>query len=84
MKYKRMVSCTDFKDVLVQEWDLNYSGKSTKLLSLNPILGNDVIDSEEESPSIFEENPTRKKPDREKAEFLTLNRSCLSPLCFHF
>uniref|UniRef100_A0A8C5TQX0 ATPase family AAA domain-containing protein 2 n=1 Tax=Malurus cyaneus samueli TaxID=2593467 RepID=A0A8C5TQX0_9PASS len=26
------------------------------LMSLNPILGNDVVDSEEESPSIFEEN----------------------------
>ncbi|XP_053799661.1 ATPase family AAA domain-containing protein 2 [Vidua macroura] len=37
--------------------------------------GNDVIDSEEESPSIFEENPTHKIPDREKAEFLTLNRN---------
>uniref|UniRef100_A0A8D2N8J6 ATPase family AAA domain-containing protein 2 n=1 Tax=Zonotrichia albicollis TaxID=44394 RepID=A0A8D2N8J6_ZONAL len=48
---------------------------STKLSPLNPILGNDVIDSEEESPSIFEENPTHKVPDREKAEFLTLNRN---------
>ncbi|NXY27316.1 ATAD2 protein, partial [Pomatorhinus ruficollis] len=56
-------------------------GKSTKLLYLNPVLGNDVIDSEEESPSIFEENPTHKMPDREKAEFLTLNRSCLNPRC---
>ncbi|RMC14917.1 hypothetical protein DUI87_07094 [Hirundo rustica rustica] len=37
--------------------------------------GNDVIDSEEESPSIFEENPTHKMPDCEKAEFLTLNRN---------
>ncbi|KFO65847.1 ATPase family AAA domain-containing protein 2, partial [Corvus brachyrhynchos] len=37
--------------------------------------GNDVIDSEEESPSIFEEKPTHKMPDREKAEFLTLNRN---------
>ncbi|KAM7071878.1 ATPase family AAA domain-containing protein 2 isoform 1-T1 [Acridotheres tristis] len=37
--------------------------------------GNDVIESEEESPSIFEENPTQKMPDREKAEFLTLNRN---------
>uniref|UniRef100_A0A8C9MY83 ATPase family AAA domain-containing protein 2 n=1 Tax=Serinus canaria TaxID=9135 RepID=A0A8C9MY83_SERCA len=45
------------------------------LSSLNPILGNYVIDSEEESPSIFEENPTHKVPDREKAEFLTLNRN---------
>uniref|UniRef100_A0A803VW78 ATPase family AAA domain-containing protein 2 n=1 Tax=Ficedula albicollis TaxID=59894 RepID=A0A803VW78_FICAL len=48
---------------------------SAKLSSLNPILGNDVIDSEEESPSIFEENPTQKMPDCEKAEFLTLNRN---------
>uniref|UniRef100_A0A8U7M3A0 ATPase family AAA domain-containing protein 2 n=1 Tax=Corvus moneduloides TaxID=1196302 RepID=A0A8U7M3A0_CORMO len=45
------------------------------LSSLNPVLGNDVIDSEEESPSIFEEKPTHKMPDREKAEFLTLNRN---------
>lgn len=68
----------------MQEWNLNYSGKSTKFSSLNPILGNDVIDSEEESPSIFEENPAHKVPDRGKAEFLTLNRFCLSPLCLHF
>ncbi|NXJ18397.1 ATAD2 protein, partial [Dicrurus megarhynchus] len=52
-----------------------HQGKSTKLSSLNPVLGNDVIDSEEESPSIFEEKPTHKMPDHEKAEFLTLNRS---------
>ncbi|XP_058687202.1 ATPase family AAA domain-containing protein 2 isoform X1 [Poecile atricapillus] len=37
--------------------------------------GNDVIDSEEESPSIFEENSTDEMPDHEKAEFLTLNRN---------
>ncbi|NXC06727.1 ATAD2 protein, partial [Orthonyx spaldingii] len=52
-------------------------GKLTKLSSLNPVLGNDVIDSEEESPSIFEEKATRKMPDREKAEFLTLNSICV-------
>uniref|UniRef100_A0A8C5TPQ0 ATPase family AAA domain-containing protein 2 n=1 Tax=Malurus cyaneus samueli TaxID=2593467 RepID=A0A8C5TPQ0_9PASS len=45
------------------------------LMSLNPILGNDVVDSEEESPSIFEEKPTHKMPDDKKAEFLTLNRN---------
>lgn len=64
-------------------FELFKSMKSSKLSSLNPILGNDVIDSEEESPSIFEENPTQKKPDSEKAEFLTLNRSRLSPLYFY-
>lgn len=37
--------------------------------------GNYVIDSEEESPSIFEEKQTHKVPDREKTEFLTLNRN---------
>ncbi|NWS89319.1 ATAD2 protein, partial [Toxostoma redivivum] len=58
-----------------------HQGNSIKLSSLNPILGNDMIESEEESPSIFEENPTQKMPDREKAEFLTLNRSCLNPRC---
>lgn len=84
MKYRRMAPCTDFEGVLMLEWDLDYSGTSTKLSSLNPILGNDVFDSEEESPSIFEEKQTHKVPDREKAEFLTLNRSYLSPLCLHF
>ncbi|XP_062347452.1 ATPase family AAA domain-containing protein 2 [Cinclus cinclus] len=37
--------------------------------------GNDVIESEEESPSIFEENGNQKMPDRGKAEFLTINRN---------
>ncbi|NWI47025.1 ATAD2 protein, partial [Picathartes gymnocephalus] len=38
-------------------------------LSLNPILGNDGIDSEDDSPSVPE-----KKPDSKKAEFRTFSR----------
>ncbi|KAJ7404013.1 ATPase family AAA domain-containing protein 2 [Willisornis vidua] len=37
--------------------------------------GNDVIDTDEESPSIFEERPTHEVLDREKAEFLTFSRN---------
>ncbi|XP_071409991.1 ATPase family AAA domain-containing protein 2 isoform X2 [Pithys albifrons albifrons] len=37
--------------------------------------GNDVIDTDEESPSIFEERPTHEVPDPEKAEFLTFSRN---------
>ncbi|NXM95206.1 ATAD2 protein, partial [Sylvia borin] len=39
------------------------------LLSLNPILGNDGIDSDDDSPSTSE-----KKPDSKKAEFRTFSR----------
>lgn len=39
------------------------------LLSLNPILGNDGIDSDDDSPSISE-----KKPESKKAEFRTFSR----------
>ncbi|NXY33028.1 ATAD2 protein, partial [Pomatorhinus ruficollis] len=39
------------------------------LLSLNPILGNEGIDSDDDSPSISE-----KKPDNKKAEFRTFSR----------
>ncbi|NXB02933.1 ATAD2 protein, partial [Cnemophilus loriae] len=39
------------------------------LSSLNPILGNDGIDSDDDSPSISE-----KKPDSKKAEFHTFSR----------
>lgn len=39
------------------------------LLSLNPILGNDGIDSDDDSPSVSE-----KKPDSKKAEFRTFSR----------
>ncbi|NWX34082.1 ATAD2 protein, partial [Notiomystis cincta] len=39
------------------------------LLSLNPILGNDGIDSDDDSPSI-----SGKKPDSKKAEFHTFGR----------
>ncbi|NWV58473.1 ATAD2 protein, partial [Daphoenositta chrysoptera] len=44
------------------------------LFSLNPILGNYVIDSDEESPSISEEKPTHKTPYGKKAEFHTFSR----------
>ncbi|NXD89355.1 ATAD2 protein, partial [Chaetorhynchus papuensis] len=44
------------------------------LFSLNPILGNYVIDSDEESPSISEEKPTPKTPDGKKAGFCTFSR----------
>ncbi|NXT64041.1 ATAD2 protein, partial [Chaetops frenatus] len=44
------------------------------LFSLNPILGNYVVDSDEESPSIFEEKLTHKMPDCKKAEFRTFSR----------
>ncbi|XP_064559281.1 ATPase family AAA domain-containing protein 2-like [Zonotrichia leucophrys gambelii] len=43
--------------------------------SLNPILGNYVIDSDEESPSISEEKQTHKTCDHKKAEFLTFSRN---------
>ncbi|NXD60900.1 ATAD2 protein, partial [Corvus moneduloides] len=39
------------------------------LLSLNPILGNDRIDGDDDSPSVSE-----KKPDSKKAEFRTFSR----------
>ncbi|NXB21771.1 ATAD2 protein, partial [Rhagologus leucostigma] len=44
-------------------------GKLTNFSSLNPILGNDGIDSVDDSPSISE-----KKPDSKKAEFRTFSR----------
>ncbi|NXP24803.1 ATAD2 protein, partial [Scytalopus superciliaris] len=48
-------------------------------LSCLPVLGNDVIDTDEESPSIFEERPTHEVADHEKAEFLTFSRSVFVP-----
>ncbi|NWY40507.1 ATAD2 protein, partial [Sylvia atricapilla] len=44
------------------------------LFSLNPILGNYVVDSDEESPSISEEKLTHKAADQKKAEFRTFSR----------
>ncbi|NWT87558.1 ATAD2 protein, partial [Lanius ludovicianus] len=44
------------------------------LFSLNPLLGNYVIDSDEESPPISEEKPTHKTRDCKKAEFCIFNR----------
>ncbi|NWQ68421.1 ATAD2 protein, partial [Neopipo cinnamomea] len=46
---------------------------SKLLLSLNPILGNDVIDNEE-SPSVSGKMPTHKLSDSKKAEFHTFSR----------
>ncbi|XP_072708035.1 ATPase family AAA domain-containing protein 2 isoform X2 [Ciconia boyciana] len=43
--------------------------------SLNHILRNDAIDSDEESPSIFEDKPTHKMPGRQKEEFLNFSRN---------
>ncbi|NXS73879.1 ATAD2 protein, partial [Pandion haliaetus] len=43
--------------------------------SLNHILRNDAIDSDEESPSIFEAKPTHKMPGREKEKFLNFSRN---------
>ncbi|NXM71883.1 ATAD2 protein, partial [Serilophus lunatus] len=53
-------------------------------MSLNPILGTDVIDSDEESPSIFEEKTSHKMPDHKNGEFLTLTRSMFVSFMFTF
>ncbi|NXW14840.1 ATAD2 protein, partial [Circaetus pectoralis] len=42
--------------------------------SLNDILRNDAIDSDEESLSIFEDKPTHKMPGRQKEKFLDFSR----------
>ncbi|NXU85284.1 ATAD2 protein, partial [Xiphorhynchus elegans] len=47
------------------------------LLSLNPTLGNDVINSDEESPSVSARRPTRKMSDSKKAEFHNFSRYVL-------
>uniref|UniRef100_A0A8C0B1J6 ATPase family AAA domain-containing protein 2 n=1 Tax=Buteo japonicus TaxID=224669 RepID=A0A8C0B1J6_9AVES len=43
--------------------------------SLNDILRNDVIDSDEESLSIFEDKPMDKMPGRQKKKFLDFSRN---------
>ncbi|NWY65683.1 ATAD2 protein, partial [Erithacus rubecula] len=45
------------------------------LFSLNPTLGNYVVDNDEESPSTSEEKPTHKMLDLEKVEFRTFSRN---------
>ncbi|NXY24300.1 ATAD2 protein, partial [Atrichornis clamosus] len=45
------------------------------LLSLNSILGNDVLGSDDESPSISEKKPTHKTADSKTAEFRTFTRN---------
>ncbi|NWR92419.1 ATAD2 protein, partial [Furnarius figulus] len=49
------------------------------LLSLNPTLGNDVINSDEESPSVSGRRPTHKMSDSKKAEFHTFSRYIFVP-----
>ncbi|NXL96808.1 ATAD2 protein, partial [Tyrannus savana] len=66
-----------------QQQGITMTSMLTKLSCL-PVLGNDVIDTDEESPSIFEERPTHKVPDSEKEEFLTFNRSMFVPFIFTF
>ncbi|XP_014820790.1 PREDICTED: ATPase family AAA domain-containing protein 2 isoform X2 [Calidris pugnax] len=43
--------------------------------SLNHILRNYTVDSDEESPSIFEDKPTHKMPDRQNEKFLNFSRN---------
>uniref|UniRef100_A0A8D0KQT6 Bromo domain-containing protein n=1 Tax=Strix occidentalis caurina TaxID=311401 RepID=A0A8D0KQT6_STROC len=43
--------------------------------SLNHVLRDDVIESNEESPSIFEEEPTHNMPGRQKENILTFSRN---------
>ncbi|NXF08890.1 ATAD2 protein, partial [Smithornis capensis] len=50
-------------------------------LSLNPILGNDVIDNDEESPSVSGKKSTHKTSDSRKAEFHTFSRYVLFSSC---
>ncbi|KAJ7395163.1 ATPase family AAA domain-containing protein 2 isoform X2 [Pitangus sulphuratus] len=57
-----------------RDWTLKPLDKFLEELA-EKCVGNDVIDTDEESPSIFEERPTHKVPDREKEEFLTFNRN---------
>ncbi|XP_010284575.1 PREDICTED: ATPase family AAA domain-containing protein 2 [Phaethon lepturus] len=48
--------------------------------SLNNIIRNDAIDSDEESPSIFEDKPTHKMPCKQREKFLNFSRNdCYQP-----
>lgn len=58
----------------MQERDGLYKKVNKPLFFLNPILGNYMIDTDEESPSISEEKLTHETLDRKKAEFCTFNR----------
>lgn len=57
---------------------MEYSGKLTNLSclsdSVNHVLRNYAVDSDEESPSIFEDKPTHQMPSREKEKFLNFSR----------
>lgn len=72
------VCSTDLEAVLVRERDVGYSRTLTNLSRLsdssNNILRNYAIDSDEESPSIFEEKSTHKTPGRQKEKFLNFGR----------
>lgn len=69
-----MFSSIDFEGVLLQETDGLYEKVNKPLFSLNPILGNYVIDNDEESPSLSDEKLTHKAPDQKKSEFRTFSR----------
>lgn len=58
----------------MQERDGRHKKVNKPLIFLNPILGNYVIDSDEESPSISEEKLTHKTVEHKKAEFRTFSR----------
>ncbi|NWZ39390.1 ATAD2 protein, partial [Brachypodius atriceps] len=57
-----------------QEGITSTSTFNKPLFFLNPILGNYVIDSDEESPSVSEEKLTHKTLEHKKAEFCTFSR----------
>uniref|UniRef100_A0A8C0UJN4 ATPase family AAA domain-containing protein 2-like n=1 Tax=Cyanistes caeruleus TaxID=156563 RepID=A0A8C0UJN4_CYACU len=52
-----------------------YRKVNKPLFSLNPILENYVVESDEESPSISEEKPNNETPDCKKAEFRNFSRN---------
>lgn len=77
-KCKTSDSSSDLEAMLLWEQDMDYPGKLTKLCclsdSLNCILNNNAIDTDEESPSIFEDESAHKEPGREKEKFLNFGR----------
>jgi len=62
----------------MQEPDTDYSGKLTNLSclsdSLNDVLRNGAVDSDEESPSIFEDQATHQVPGTQQKKFLNFSR----------
>lgn len=67
---------------------MDYSRKLTNLSCLsdssNSILRNYAIDSDEESPSIFEDKSMHKTPGRQKEKFLNFSRWMFVPFMFTF